>query len=117
MDWLGDTCLFCGEAEWPYLHRTDHWIIAENQFPYDGTSYHLLLVPIEHVADVLDLSKTSQGDFWNALRWARDHFNLSAYNLGIRCGDCRMTGGTISHVHTHVVVPDRDVFFKMSSKK
>jgi diadenosine tetraphosphate (Ap4A) HIT family hydrolase len=116
-------CLFCPEQmdadpEQEILHRTAHWTVTPNKFPYAGTTLHLMLVPHEHETDLLDLSDAAQQDFWVALRWVRDNHGLTYYGLGARNGECRHTGGTIAHVHVHVIVGDPDagpVRFKVSS--
>lgn len=121
-----NACLFCPETrpdDWPVLHRTDRWVVAPNQFPYAGAGHHLLLVPTTHVTDLLDLDAATHADFWTALAWVRDELGLTYYSLGARCGDCAATGGTIAHVHVHLVVGDVDapdhepVRFKMSSPR
>jgi hypothetical protein len=33
---------------------------------------------------------------------------LRYYGLGVRNGDCRFTGATITHVHAHVLVGSND---------
>jgi diadenosine tetraphosphate (Ap4A) HIT family hydrolase len=106
-------CLFCrphleSDAEQRILHRTDSWSVTLNEFPYRGTRLHLLLVPDEHVGDLLDLSAAAQADFWAALGWVRSRYELTYYGLGARNGDGRFTGATIEHVHVHVVVGDVD---------
>ena len=90
------------------LHRTAHWSVTPNKFPYRGTRLHLLLVPDEHVDDLVDLSPRSQQDFWAALRWVRDEHGLDHYGLAARNGDCGFTGGTIRHVHVHLLQGDVD---------
>jgi ATP adenylyltransferase len=107
-------CLFCpdgqrwqaGHGREQVLHETRHWVIRPNEFPYAGTRLHLLLVPREHVTDVLDLAPDGQADFWTALGWVRERYELSYYALGMRNGDCRYTGATIRHVHAHVMAGD-----------
>jgi len=102
-------CVFCPEhLDQEVLHRTAHWTVTPNEFPYRGTRLHLLLVPDAHVTDLLDLSPAAQADFWVALGWARQRYALSFYGLGARCGDCGCTGATIEHVHAHVIVGDVD---------
>jgi ATP adenylyltransferase len=116
-------CLFCPEQldadpDQVVLHRTEHWTVTPNRFPYADTDLHLMLVPQEHVIDLLDLGPPAQQDFWAALRWVRDTHGLAYYGLGARNGDCRYTGGTIAHVHVHVIVGDPaagPVRFKVSS--
>jgi ATP adenylyltransferase len=104
-------CLFCPghlaeDPEHPLLLRTAHWTVTRNRYPYRGTREHLLLVPDEHVTDLADLSSEAQQDFWTVLGWVRDHHTTGHYGIGIRNGDCRFTGGTIRHVHVHVLVGD-----------
>jgi diadenosine tetraphosphate (Ap4A) HIT family hydrolase len=119
-------CLFCDphlEADgWHrVLHRSAHWRVTPNRYPYRGTKHHLLLVPTDHVADLLDLPAAARDDFWTALGWIRATYELGFYGLAARCGDCRYTGGTVVHLHVHVIVGDVDapghepVRFKLSS--
>ena len=104
-------CLFCPDAirrhpRQKIFLETEHWIITPNEFAYKGTALHLLLVPHEHVNDLLDLAPASQRDFWEALTMIRERFDLKYYGLGVRNGDCKFTGATIAHVHAHVLVGD-----------
>lgn len=102
-------CLFCPDGlrrhtRQQVLFRTRHWSVTPNEFPYRGTALHLLLVPHEHAADLLDLSGEAQQDLWTVLGQVRDQYRLQHYGLGVRNGDCRFTGATIRHVHAHVLV-------------
>jgi diadenosine tetraphosphate (Ap4A) HIT family hydrolase len=104
-------CLFCPDglarhARQRILLQTRHWSVTPNEFPYRGTSLHLLLVPDQHAADLLDLSEEVRQDFWEALAAVAREHKLSHYGLGVRNGDCRYTGATIRHVHAHVLVGD-----------
>lgn len=105
-------CLFCPEhlpAQQEVVHRTAHWCVTPNRFPYPGAALHLLLVPQAHVTDLLDLPAEAQADFFTALGWVRDHHALKYYSLASRSGDedaCAHTGSTIKHLHVHVVVGD-----------
>src|SRR2546423_658195 len=120
-------CLFCPEHlgqdpnHIPVL-RSGHWTVTPNRYPYKGTRRHLMLIPDEHVTDLVDLSPTAQQDFWSVLGWLRDEYKMTYYGLGARNGDARFTGGTIRHLHVHVVVGDVDdprhepVRMKLSSR-
>jgi diadenosine tetraphosphate (Ap4A) HIT family hydrolase len=120
-------CVFCPEhlaadPDQRLLYRSAHWTVTPNEFPYGGTRLHLLLVPDEHVGDLVDLSPAAQADFWAALAWVRTHHGLRHYGLGARNGDPRYTGGTIEHLHVHLIVGDvadpehRGVRMKLSSR-
>lgn len=118
-------CLFCRatvETRGDRLHITPHWTVLPNDFPYRGTKLHLLLVPTEHVADLVDLSPAAQADLWPTLAWARERYQLDYYGLGARNGDPRYTGGTVEHLHLHLLVGDvedpahQPVRLKLSSR-
>jgi ATP adenylyltransferase len=113
-------CLFCpGElgrhAGAAAFLETEHWTVMPNDFPYAGTSLHLLLLPRAHVSDMLELSPAAQADFFAALAAAREHYGFGHYGLGVRNGDCRYTGATIVHLHAHVVVapPEPEAVVRM----
>ncbi len=104
-----EACLFCPEhlnsgPEQRVLWQTNWWSVTENRYPYSGAKLHLLLIPTLHASDILLLPEDALADFWVALRWVKDNYSLEFYGLGVRCGDCRFTGGTIQHVHVHVIV-------------
>jgi len=106
-------CLFCPEelARHPrqrILLSTRHWTATPNEFPYAGTSLHLLLIPDQHASDLLELSDEVRADFWVALAAVAEAGELRHYGLGVRNGDCRLTGATIEHVHAHVLVGSAD---------
>ena len=94
-------CLFCPEhlASHPQqriLLSTGHWSITPNEFPYEGTRLHLLLVPHQHAGDLLELSDEVRSDFWVALAATRAAYGIRHYGLGVRNGDCHFTGATIA---------------------
>jgi diadenosine tetraphosphate (Ap4A) HIT family hydrolase len=118
-------CLFCELVRTPRgdgWFRTESWVASANEFPYRGARLHYLLAPTRHVVDLLELDDDVLADFWVALRRLSAEHDLRFYGLGARCGDCRYTGGTIAHVHVHVIVGDVDdpahepVRLKLSSR-
>ena len=116
-------CVFCAEPPAaPVEVRAQHWVVSHNDFPYAGTWLHLLIVPHRHVTDLLDLRDEELAEFWEVGRALRQLYHLEYYGLGARCGDCRFTGGTITHVHIHLIVGSVDdpghtpVRLKLSSR-
>jgi ATP adenylyltransferase len=113
-------CLFCPaelerHAGAAAFLRTEHWTVMPNDFPYAGTSLHLMLIPRQHAGDLLELGAAAQADFFTALAAAREHYGFGHYGLGVRNGDCRYTGATIAHLHAHVVVapPEPEAVVRM----
>jgi ATP adenylyltransferase len=118
-----EICMFCaGPPAAPVKVASQHWEVLHNEFPYAGTRLHLLIVPRRHVTDLLDLHDEELAEFWQVARSIRQLYHLEYYGLGARCGDCRFTGGTIAHVHVHLIVGDVDdpghtpVRLKLSSR-
>ena len=106
---VAGVCIFCPQhlpQYRPIVHRTEHWSVTTNRFPYRGSKLHYLLLPDEHVEDLVDLTPAAHADFFTALRWARDTHDLRHYGLAARNGDCAFTGGTIRHVHVHLIQGD-----------
>jgi ATP adenylyltransferase len=120
-------CVFCPRQLFddpgrPAVLRTTHWTAITNQYPYRGTSLHLLLVPDQHVVGMTDLGQDQREDFWRVMTAVQARFDLAYYGLGVRNGDPMFTGGTIYHLHVHVIVGDPDspdqspVRMKLSSR-
>lgn len=107
------SCLFCPEhlgndPAQRVVYRSALWTVTPNAYPYRGTRLHLLLVPDEHVTDLLDLSDAAKADMWTVLAWIRSEYGLAFHSLLARNGACEFTGATIRHVHMHVVQGDVD---------
>lgn len=105
-------CLFCPQGLASYgsgagaLFESASWLVVDNDFPYEGTLRHLLLIPRGHVRDVLELSPQAREEFWEALDAAKVVGGTNFYGLGVRNGDCAAMGATIAHLHMHFLVPD-----------
>ncbi|MCE0537240.1 HIT family protein [Kineosporia rhizophila] len=118
-------CLFCSptidqEPAEGLVLANEHWVVRHNDFPYRGARLHLLCVPRRHVTDLVDLPDAALADYWQVIRTLRERFGLTYYGLGVRCGDCAYTGGTIAHVHAHLIAGDPEsehpVRLKLSSR-
>ena len=91
-------------AERLLLVRDDRGMLLLNRYPY--TNGHLLIAPIEHVADLSDLSPSARAglmelaDLGNRLLKAA--INPQGMNLGMNLGRCA-GAGVPGHCHMHVV--------------
>jgi ATP adenylyltransferase len=119
-------CIFCpqniGEDTNPLEVDTDHWMVKKNSFPYKNTSLHLLAIPKVHVKTMSAIDSRAQQDFFNVIKQCEEKFNLESYALVVRSGDMRRNGGSIEHLHVHIIVGDTEnpdheaVKAKISSK-
>lgn len=119
-------CIFCPEN----IHQdsekveleTDHWMLKKNRYPYKNTKYHLILIPKKHVKNISELSDAAQREFLPFAARCAQKYKLKSYAVAMRSGDMRYNGGSIEHIHAHLVVGDTDdpnhqpVRFKLSSR-
>lgn len=120
-------CAFCPEHfeefhDNPIEFQTDHWIVAKNDYPYEHTTTHLMLFAKEHVSTLTALSAEARAEFMDVLARVEKDFGLFSFGVGMRVGDFRYNGGSVDHLHAHVIVGDfsdpsnhQKVRFKVSS--
>lgn len=103
-------CIFCPEHiredSSPIEIETDHWMVKKNTFPYKNTSLHLLAIPKDHVKTMTELGKATRLGFFDVLQQCEDQYSLKSYALVIRSGDMEDNGGSIAHLHAHIIVGD-----------
>ena len=101
-------CPFCGDnlqryRSQPILKENDHWVVIKNQWPYEHTKHHFLLITKQHIETVTELPAggfEALGELVKAL--AKEH-GMSYGALAIRFGDVRFTGASVNHLHAHVL--------------
>jgi len=119
-------CIFCPEniSQDPQKveFETSEWMVKKNRYPYEHTKLHLLLIPKAHVDILSKLSAAAQTEFFPLIKRCEEQYKLKSYAIGIRSGDMRYNGGSMEHLHVHLVVGDTDnpahepVRFKMTSR-
>lgn len=85
------------------VHRAPHSYLLMNRYPYNPG--HLLAIPYREVADIEDLTDAESADLFktitHAKRLLRAAMNPDAFNIGFNLG--RASGGSIDHLHCHIV--------------
>lgn len=120
------TCFMCYENLVKYERNridfeTKHWVITPNGYPYKHTTLHLLLLSRRHVKTMTELTKEERADLTEAITEIEKRYKLDSYAVGMRNGDFRYNGGSVEHLHAHVIVGERDpekfekVRFKVAS--
>jgi len=103
-------CIFCskpaaGDDEGnQILHRGDLTFLMLNAFPYN--SGHLLVAPLRHVADPLEMTPQESSELLYGIRVAMETLRAclrpEGFNIGLNIG--RAAGaGYAEHLHVHVV--------------
>ncbi len=102
-------CILClvrdgaPEVESLIVHRSGHWFVSLNLYPYNPG--HLMLFPYRHVQDLRQLSDEERGDGDKLTRLCLDVLDEThhpaAYNIGYNMG--LVAGASIDHLHQHII--------------
>lgn len=99
-------CLFCPEGlklkGKRVFHRGKHWYVTPNDFPYKGTTVHVMIVPNRHIASFADLTQEELLEFPAMITWISKEFDIKGAGMFCRFGDTSYTGATIHHLHFHI---------------
>lgn len=85
------------------VHRAPLSYLMLNRFPYNPG--HLLAIPYREVSDLADLTAAEQADLMATIvfgeKLLRAVLRPDAFNIGFNLG--RPAGGSIEHLHGHLV--------------
>ena len=103
-------CVFCNSAkkaqsvETLCVYKTKYSQIVLNKFPYN--TGHVLVLPLDHVGQVFDLTDESFIDLHKTLRLAMEAiqaiYNPNGFNTGMNHG-ATAGAGIPDHLHYHIV--------------
>jgi ATP adenylyltransferase len=101
-----NACLFCAEGlqltQKRVFHQGNHWYVTPNDFPYEGTTVHVMIVPNRHIAGFADLTEEELLELPTMVAWINKEFDIKGAGLFCRYGDTTYTGATIHHFHIHI---------------
>lgn len=106
-------CPFCMEhlAKYhkkPILRESEHWILTENQWPYEHTRRHLLAITKTHVESMDELPAGAGEELFDLFRWAVRELDIRGGGFSVRFGDHEHSGGSVTHLHAQLVEPNLD---------
>jgi ATP adenylyltransferase len=103
-------CLFCSvikakdDEQVLVVHRGKHCFVMLNAFPY--TSGHVMVVPYEHVDELLKLSQSAAQEMMELTQRMegilRELYHPDGLNLGMNLGKAG-GAGVASHIHMHIL--------------
>jgi ATP adenylyltransferase len=116
----GGVCIFCDRAD-PVELDGEHWYVRPNDFPYEGTRAHLLIVPHRHVRSFDELPDAAGAELWAIRRELKARLGDPEATATVeRSGDMRYNGGSVAHLHIHFVAldpaPAKTVRFRVSAE-
>jgi len=104
-----DGCLFCRLPQQPdrqslIVARGETAFTVLNRYPY--TTGHVMIAPLRHIAEPVDLAESERSELWKSLADAQyalqEAMSPAGFNLGANLG--RVAGaGVPGHFHLHLV--------------
>ena len=85
------------------IHEGNRWFVKHNDFPYEGAKLHVLIVPKKHTEKLEDLSVEDFTELMEMVAWVNKQFEVKGASLFIRYGNMSYTGGTLAHMHFHIM--------------
>lgn len=90
----------------PILHRTQHWLITESQWPYQNTEKHILFITKRFVEKPSELTSAEWLDLQTCICWTEENLGIDGGGFAMRFGNTTKSGATVKHLHAHIVVPN-----------
>jgi ATP adenylyltransferase len=103
-------CPFCAEHfkkyhPRPIIKETDFWFLTTNMSPYEGTKHHFFFVyKPSHITKPDELIAGALDDLYELLTWTTTTYDIDGGSFFMRFGDTRYTGGSVEHLHAHLIV-------------
>ena len=105
-------CIFCPDhvAELqrePIEHSGEYWYVKKNDYPYEGAIAHYLIVSQAHVVSFDELPDAAGAELWSIKRDLKARLRAVAYATVERSGNMIYNGGSVAHLHIHLVALDQ----------
>ena len=103
-------CPFCPEQLLNFhtnpIRQHGHWSVTNNLYPYQPVKQHVLLIHVEHIEHVDQLSAQAWGELHEILIAESKSRGMAGGSLVMRFGDTRFTGASVAHLHANLVQSD-----------
>lgn len=87
----------------PIIKENADWLLTKNQWPYENTRHHFLLIARRHVESLHDLPPGAWVTMGDMAAFAEKEFDIAGGQLKLRFGDPSLNGGTVRHLHVQLV--------------
>ncbi len=106
-------CPFCTE-NWSkqliestlYQYGTQRWLTILNNWPYDNTKLHFVCISRVHAESLNELPDDAGTQLLNILQRIEKDYQIKSGAIFIRFGNPMYNGGSVNHLHAHIIVPD-----------
>lgn len=87
------------------LFKTNYWYVSENRFPYEGAEHQFLVVALNPVYRIDDMSKEMWEDLKNIWLKMKNEYAIDGGALNFRFGDPSRSGASLTRLHAHIIMP------------
>lgn len=121
-------CPFCPgnlppEHKQPIEKDGAYWYVTKNQWPYEHTLEHSLIILKTHAEKLSDIPADAFSELGELARWLENEKKIPGGALCMRFGDTKFSAGTVRHIHAQFIVPDtqktgyKPIWFKIGKDK
>lgn len=101
-------CHFCAEGFKEHsaavIHEGNHWFVTANDFPYEGSVHHYLIVNKTHITRLSEIADKARVELFSVIEWLEEYLGVAGASVFVRSGDMAYTGATLDHLHFHFLV-------------
>ncbi len=88
----------------PIIRDCKFWLISENMTKYQNAKYHFLVVlKSSHQIEHGSLRSKEKLELFEIWEWLEREYDIPGSTLILRSGHWDYTGGSVSHLHAHIV--------------
>jgi diadenosine tetraphosphate (Ap4A) HIT family hydrolase len=88
------------------LREGKNWYVTYNQWPYNNTKLHFLIIHQEYVTSIDQITPEAAQELLDHAAWLTKKFNVPGGAFCMRFGDTNYSAGTVDHLHAQYIVPD-----------
>jgi diadenosine tetraphosphate (Ap4A) HIT family hydrolase len=104
-------CPFCIENlkkyhKKPILKEGKYWLLTENQWPYENTKKHFLIIYKEHANKLSEIENEAFAELIEIAKEVEEKEQIKGGGLSMRFGDTDYSAGTVDHIHVQLIEPD-----------
>lgn len=104
-------CPFCPDNfryhKKPILKKLHGWLITENSWPYKNSQKHFVIISPNHKETLAELTIRDIESILRLSNWAIKKYKIRGGALTMRFGEPDFTGATVSHLHAHLIYPEK----------
>ena len=105
MEAEGKDSMALENIEQEILFTTEHWHVSRNRFPYDGAEQQFLIVAMQPVYRIEDMTPEMWADLQQIWYRLMREYALTGGGFVMRFGDPARSGASLTRIHAHLIMP------------